>query len=171
MYSFGLGEDISFDEAIIGEYGLHVWGFDMTPKALAYTKTRLKSIEPRHHFHLTGEGLSTEPGNVTFTLPKNKAFVSVRMGKGDPRARPARAAPPANPRPSPSPPGERPGQGGTITAPVNTLKNFMSRFGHKHVDILKLDIEGEEFPVIADMAERSDFPFTQLLVETHLVAG
>ena len=34
VYSVGLGEDTSWDEAMMRDHGLHVWGFDPTPKSI-----------------------------------------------------------------------------------------------------------------------------------------
>ena len=32
--------------------------------------------------------------------------------------------------------------------PINTVEHFMSRFGHKYIDVLKIDIEGAEYSLL-----------------------
>ena len=139
VYSVGIGEDTSWDEGILQKYGCQVWGFDPTPKAIAYVQgnTRLGD-----NFHLVTEGLSTMEGKVNFTMPANKDHVSMREGS-------------------------HAGLGDVISVNVNTLENFMERFGHSHLDILKIDIEGSEYQVLEDLITRGYFPFDQLLVEWH----
>ena len=139
VYSVGLGEDTSWDEGISQKYGLHVWGFDPTPKSIAYV-AKNKKLGPT--FHFTPEGLSTEVGTKVFTLPKNPNYVSMREGQHS-------------------------NMGEKISVKVNTLRNWMERFGHQHIDILKIDIEGSEYSVLEDMLARDDLPFDQLLVEWH----
>ena len=57
--------------------------------------------------------------------------------------------------------------GEVIEVPVNKLENWMHKFQHTHIDILKLDIEGSEYDVIEDWISRQWFPMTQLLIEFH----
>ena len=40
VYSFGIGEDISFDKALIDIHGCHVFGFDPTPKSIDWIKSQ-----------------------------------------------------------------------------------------------------------------------------------
>ncbi|KAF9038155.1 methyltransferase domain-containing protein [Panaeolus papilionaceus] len=54
-----------------------------------------------------------------------------------------------------------------------TLEELLDRNGHKHVDILKLDIEGREFDALTKMikpyiASEKPLPFGQLQVDIHL---
>ena len=144
VYSIGLGMDVSFDESLIVDNALTVWGFDPTPKSVAYVRRKIDSWPRwlRQRFVHTTEGLASSPGNMTFTKPANKDYVSMRAGSHK-------------------------GMGETVTVPVTTLRHWMARFGHKHVDILKMDIEGAEYDVMEDWLERADLPFTQLLVEFH----
>jgi hypothetical protein len=59
------------------------------------------------------------------------------------------------------------GLGDTVTAQVNALHNWMRRFGHDHIDILKLDIEGSKHDVLERFVEEDFLPFNQLFVEWH----
>lgn len=53
-----------------------------------------------------------------------------------------------------------------IEVPVKRLITIMKELGHKHIDILKMDIEGAEFSVIPDILD-SGASFGQLCVEVH----
>lgn len=83
-----------------------------------------------------------EKGTLTFTKPANPDHVSMRMGSHE-------------------------GLGETIEVLVSPLRDFMERFGHDHIDILKMDIEGAEYDVLEDLIAQDYLPFTQLLVEWH----
>jgi len=138
VYSVGIGMDATWDEAMIADYGVRVWGFDPTPKAIAFVDNH----ELDRRFTFTPEGLALHSGNMTFTQPLNPEYVSMRLG-------------------------EVQGLGPQITAPVNTLEHWMERFGHDHLAILKLDIEGAEFDLLEVWIKRRWFPMDQLLVEFH----
>jgi FkbM family methyltransferase len=49
---------------------------------------------------------------------------------------------------------------------VNCLTTIMRRLGHRHLDVLKLDVEGSEFEAIPDLID-SGVSVDQLLVEIH----
>lgn len=138
VYSVGLGEDTSWDEGIMKRFDLQVWGFDPTPKSKRYVESNIRLGK---NFHYTPEGLSTKKTVLSFTKPKNPNHVSMRQGKHN--------------------------GGETIQVPVNSLENWMERFGHTRIDILKIDIEGSEYEVLEDWIKRKWFPMNQLLIEFH----
>ena len=139
VYSVGLGEDTSWDEGIMKRFGLQVWGFDPTPKSIKYVNSNENLGQ---NFHFTPEGLGIKKDVLTFTKPQNTNYVSMREGKHD-------------------------GLGETIEVPVNSLENWMQNFGHAHLDILKIDIEGSEYDVLEHCIQKKWFPMDQLLVEFH----
>ena len=141
VYSFGLGEDTSWDEGML-DTGAHVYGFDPTPRAAEYVYKRAELRRHANSFTYKKEGLAVEVGTVRFTLPQNPAHVSLRKGVFSNTAN-------------------------TLDLSVNSLPNLMKINGHVHIDILKLDIEGAEYEVLEDLLKRQYFPFTQLLVEFH----
>ena len=48
---------------------------------------------------------------------------------------------------------------------VKKLSTIMQELGHEWVDVLKIDIEGHEWPVLEGMiADKTPFPFTQMQV-------
>lgn len=67
VYSFGLGEDISFDLAVIEDFGCNVHGFDPTPVAGAWLEAQ--SLDKRFIFHPIG--LGEEDGIVEFFAPQD----------------------------------------------------------------------------------------------------
>ena len=140
VYSFGLGEDTSWDEAIL-KLGVDVHGFDPTPKASEYVSKRMELKMREVHFTTRNRSIDFK-GSVLFKKPANPDFVSMREGN-------------------------HAGLGDTISVSVNTLQNFMKENGHKYLDILKLDIEGSEYAVLSSLLLAKYLPFTQLLVEFH----
>jgi len=55
---------------------------------------------------------------------------------------------------------------GTVRLPVRSCSSLMSELHNDHIDLLKMDIEGEEYGVIDDMLKHRILP-GQLLVEFH----
>jgi FkbM family methyltransferase len=140
ILSAGLGDDISFDLALIEKYGMTVHGFDPTPKSVAWIKRQ--SLPER--FILHEYGISGIDGNVIFYPPENEAYVSYSETK------------------------KTVGKS-TISLPVKKMTTIMNELGLSHIDVLKMDIEGSEYNVINDMLECRSFP-TQILVEFHDVS-
>ena len=140
IYSVGLGIDTSWEEGLIKRHNVHVYGFDPTPMSIAYVQNNSKLSSK--YFTLTPEGLHTKKAIMKFTKPLKPTHVSMRIGKHSKLGR-------------------------TIKVQVNTLSNWMHRFGHTHIDILKLDIEGSEYATLQDMVKHNFLPMTQLLLENH----
>jgi hypothetical protein len=63
-----------------------------------------------------------------------------------------------------------PGRAIEVDAPVHRLTTIMQKLGHSRIDVLKMDIEGAEIPVIADLAS-SELQIAQILVEFHHHVG
>ncbi|MGH9954648.1 MAG: hypothetical protein ACRD39_03175, partial [Nitrososphaeraceae archaeon] len=72
VYSFGIGEDISFDKDIIEHHNCLVFGFDPTPKSINW----LKNQQLPSHFKFYEFGISHKSGVVDFYLPKKSGHVS-----------------------------------------------------------------------------------------------
>ena len=137
-YSFGVGEDISFDRALIAKTGCRVWAFDPTPKSQAWISGQTLPRE----FHFTPVGVSATDGEVTFYPPANTEYVSYSVAPGLDQTR-------------------KP-----IVAPVRRLSTLMAENGHDHIDILKMDVEGFEYDVIDDLLAGTIRPH-HLLIEFH----
>jgi FkbM family methyltransferase len=133
VYSFGVGEDISFDLELIRQHKCPVYAFDPTPRSIAWVKNQFLPPE----FHLQEYGIAAYDGSANFFPPENPAHISHTMLQKD---------------------------GAAISVPVKRLKTIMNELGHNHIDLLKMDIEGAEYPVLEDIL---DLPIKQLLVEFH----
>jgi FkbM family methyltransferase len=138
VYSFGLGEDISFDLSVIKKYGFKVYGFDPSPKAVKW----LKEQQLPREFTLVEIGLAHYDGTAFFKPPENPEHASYTMLE-----RPAT-------------------EGMKVEVKVNRLKTILGSLGHDRLDILKMDIEGAEYEVLDDIME-SAISIDQLLVEFH----
>lgn len=140
VYSFGLGEDISFDKGLIEKYGCQVFGFDPTPKSIAFMEKN--KIDGFHFFPV---GLSDSDGTLTFYLPQNPGHVSCttynRWGYDETVIKP-------------------------IDVPVKKFSTLVAELGHSRIDILKIDIEGSEYGVIDDII-KSDVEIGQIMLEFH----
>jgi len=138
IYSIGVGQDVSFDLALIERFGLPVFAFDPTPKSLAWLEQQNLPKEFKIHPY----GIADFDGSVSFNPPENPEHVSHTL-----LDRPATSAE-------------------AISVPVKKLATIMQELGHSHVDILIMDIEGAEYAVIQDICASEIRP-TQILVEFH----
>ena len=115
VYSFGIGEDVSFDTEIIKKYNANVYGFDPTPKSVKWIS---EQILPEK-FRFYDFGISDRTGMATFYFPKNPDFVSgsvVEQSNIDLE--------------------------NGIDVQLKTLDDTAHFLGHQKIDILKMDIEG-----------------------------
>ncbi|WDF67784.1 FkbM family methyltransferase [Sphingobacterium oryzagri] len=139
VYSFGIGQDISFDRQIIARHDCQVFGFDPTPKSINWVASQ--DIPDNFNFYPYGLGVKTE--EVKFHLPKNKDHVSGsifdhRLVCDD----------------------------DYVSVPLKSFSDILKETGHKYIDVLKMDIEGSEYVVI-DSILAAGIPIKQLLLETH----
>ena len=59
---------------------------------------------------------------------------------------------------------------GSLMAPVLRLQTLMASLNHKYVDVVKMDVEGLELGVCAQIysiAKKQTVPFGQMLIEFH----
>jgi FkbM family methyltransferase len=144
VYSFGLGEDISFDLALMELTGCQVFGFDPTPRSIAWV--RAQQLPPG--FHLQELGVAGYDGKASFAPPRDPTHVSHSMvaaaGSGN-----------ANGNAS-----------GHTEFEVRRLPTLMNELCHDRLDLLKMDVEGAEYEVIDDLLAQGLRP-RQLLVEFH----
>ncbi|WP_054512715.1 FkbM family methyltransferase [Chryseobacterium sp. ERMR1:04] len=139
VYSFGVGEDISFDTEIIDKYNCMVFGFDPTPKSINWVKSNQLS----QNFKFFDFGIGDTTKTDFFYFPKNPDFVSgstveqsnINLDR-------------------------------KIEVQLKTLNDTMSLLEHKKVDVLKMDIEGAEYKVLENILN-SDIEIGQILVEFH----
>jgi FkbM family methyltransferase len=138
VYSFGIGEDVTFDLALIERFGLTVHAFDPTPRSLRWTREqRLPASLVVHDY-----GIAARDGAYGFFPPANPDHVSHTILGGASTG------------------------GNAIMVPMKRLDTIMRELGHDRVDLLKLDIEGAEYEVIEALELSATRP-RQILVEFH----
>jgi len=138
VYSFGVGEDASFDIGLIETYGLKVHAFDPTPRSIEWVAEQNFSEQ----FVMHPVGIASFDGEVTFNPPENPAHISHTILE----------------RPSTS--------ALSFSVPVQRLATICAELRDDRIDLLKLDIEGAEYDVIDDFI-RSGIRPLQFLVEFH----
>ena len=139
LYSFGIGEDMSFDNTIIKNHNCHVFGFDPTPKSINWVKNQRLN----DNFHFYEFGINDKSGFIEFYLPKNSEHVSgsiITQKNIDVMKK--------------------------VNVEMKSLADIMNELGHKHIDVLKMDIEGSEYDVIDNILD-SKISITQILIEFH----
>jgi FkbM family methyltransferase len=135
----GLGEDISFSTSLQSRTGCTVHGFDPTPKAVAWVRARSPAGFTLHEL-----GVAAHKGRATFHLPNNEAHVSGTLAPaGHTGAR-------------------------TIDVELVALDDVFALTGARDLAVLKLDIEGAEFDLIADPSFARHAPHIGVLcIELH----
>jgi len=138
VYSFGVGEDASFEVDLIKKFGMEIHAFDPTPRSIAWVKGQ--RLSPRFIMH--EYGIAAFDGRVTFFPPENPQHISHTMVE-----RPAT-------------------KNKAIEVGVKRVSTIMNELNHNNVDILKMDVEGAEYDVIDDIISSGIRP-SQILVEFH----
>lgn len=139
IFSFGVGEDVSFDLAAIQKLSAVVHAFDPTPRSLKWVK---KQNFP-DGFNFYPIGIADHDGVASFHAPENDEYVSFSVSPADIIE-----------------------SGQVISAPVNTLSKIITDLKCRTPDVLKLDIEGFEYTVLPNILAGTHKP-AQLLVEFH----
>jgi FkbM family methyltransferase len=137
IYSIGVGQEISFDLEMMRRFRLEVHAFDPTPRSIQWVRSQV--LPEKFVFH--PYGVADHDGMGRFLPPKNPAHVSHTLLS----------------RETPWP---------AIEVPVYRLATIMSMLGHPRIDVLKMDIEGAEYGVLADTLTCGIRP-EQILVEFH----
>ena len=138
VYSVGVGEDVTFDVALIERVHCVVHAFDPTPKSLAWISKQ--ALSPLFVMHPIGLSSSDELKN--FYLPEKEEWVSHTLFPRDGDTRPP------------------------IVCEFRKLSTLMTVLKHSHIDLLKMDIEGAELEVFDDLVADS-IVVHQLNVEVH----
>jgi len=140
VYSCGVGEDLTFDVAMIRRFGSQVFAFDPVDRAINYEK-RVREQE-RVDIRLMGVAIGAVDGVMKLYPPVNTAWVSYStIPSQDNTAHP-------------------------IQVPMRSVASLMRDLRHTHLDVLKLDIEGAEYDVV-DSLIAARVSVGQLLVEFH----
>jgi FkbM family methyltransferase len=75
VYSLGVGEDISFDRALVKKFGCRVHLYDPTPRSITFIKQQ--KLSSKFIFHPLA--ISAARGKIKFYSPSNPAYVSHSM--------------------------------------------------------------------------------------------
>lgn len=142
VYSLGIGDNILFDLALIERCGATIHAFDPTPGT--YDTLDAATLPPQFHFHPWA--VAGDDGALTlYPRVRQNGSVSELMYT---------LVPDENTKDS------------AIEVPAYTLASIMQQLSHKHVDVMKIDIEGAEYDVIDGILASAHRP-TQILVEFH----
>lgn len=139
IYSFGIGEDNSFDIALISKYGCKVYAFDPTPKSIKWVQDNVD--EPR--FVFLPYGIDDKTGTAKFLLPKNDNYVSgsvIKQNNVD--------------------------ENKSIEVPMKSFEDIVKELKHDKIDVLKMDIEGSEYKVIESILN-TPVEIKQVIIELH----
>lgn len=140
MYSFGIGEDLSFSNAMAKAYPqMEIYAFDPTPKSIKYVEEYDKS--EFNTFIFRDVGLSDDNSIKTFFLPKCKEYVSGSETKYSE-------------------------VGDSIEVQMCTLETIMNDLQHDYIDVLKMDIEGSEFVAVPQFMKEVR-NIEQICIEIH----
>jgi FkbM family methyltransferase len=141
VYSFGVGEDISFDLQLMKRFHLHIHAFDPSPQSVAWIHRQALPAD----FHFYPFGLASTDGEISFAEPADPGIHSLFA----------------------TPSEEKAGTGlKQHVLPVHRLASIVQKLGHNKIDILKMDIEGAEYEVVEDIVA-SPVPVYQVLIEFH----
>jgi FkbM family methyltransferase len=143
VLSFGLGADVTFEMALIERFGCRVLGFDPTPQSLAHVRANV--TDDRFTAHPLA--LADYDGTMVFKKPPAELRAGISHSAYASYDTAAHEA---------------------VSVPCHTLDSIRRSHGMKRIDVLKMDIEGAELPVI-DQAAREGWlaDIDQLLVEFH----
>jgi FkbM family methyltransferase len=137
VYSFGVGEDVSFDLELVRRFRATIHAFDPTPRSVAW----ISGQQLPANFHFYPCGIADHDGSCSFLPPANPSHVSFTVVSRDSSAAPQEL-------------------------PVKRLQTLLSELQHASIDLLKMDIEGAEYSVIDDLIA-SGIVVKQFLVEFH----
>jgi FkbM family methyltransferase len=135
-YCVGCGEDISFDLELIRQYSCTVYAFDPTPRSIEFVR---KSAAGIAGYRFADVGIWDRHGTVKFFVPRDSSHVSHSITNLQ-------------------------GTDSYIEVPTRRLREVLCENGHRHLTLLKLDIEGAENTVIRTILEDA-IPIDILLVE------
>lgn len=142
VYSAGIGQDISFDKALIMNCHCVVHGFDPTPAAIDFVEKQFAERLLSLQFCFEPVGLWDAETTLQFFAPKTRGWVgsysALNLQGTEERE--------------------------SILVPVKRLSTLMRENGHSHIDLLKMDIEGAEYRVIDEIIEKK-IPVHWLCIE------
>jgi len=142
VYSFGLGEDVSFDQSILLKYDCRLFGFDPTAQAIDWARANM--THRKFAFHASALSTSDKPLRMFFpdaSVADQVSASAIFNGASS---------------------------SSYFDATANTLGHYLDSCTQGKCDLLKMDIEGSEYGVLAQAVGNNWlFGVKQLLVEFH----
>ncbi len=179
VFSVGIGRDIAFDLSIIKQYNTTMYEFDPTlevsdwlklqdlpqnfkyfPYALAATDSEVKFYKPAIEGHISHSMQLSAVGNKLSAL--GSRLSAIQLSAVGNRQSANEKADSRLPRAD----SRLPTADSYVMVPARRLSSLMRDFNIKHLDLLKMDIEGFEYDVIDDIIA-SNCSVKQLLIEFH----
>lgn len=142
VYSAGIGQDISFDKALIARCGCRVYGIDPTPASVEFVAQQFKQKVLSPKFWFEPVGLWDAETQLQFYAPKTRGWTGSYSALNL----------------------QGTSEQECISVPVKRLSTVMRENGHTRIDLLKMDIEGAEYRVIDEILERK-IPIRWLCIE------
>ena len=124
-YLGGVGEDITFDLALIARFGCSVQAFDPVPRSQAFAEVAA-AHEPRFTFHPVG--LWSSDTTLPFHNPSHEGYISYSATNIH-------------------------DTGVAFEAPVRSVRSLMQELGDDHLDLLKVSAEGSEYEILRGVLE------------------
>lgn len=128
VYDFGVGDDITFDIALVERHGCTIHAFDPTPESIVYMQG--KSL-PGFQFHPVG--VWDEDATIRFWKPSSNRLISYSA---------------LNLRQTSE----------YVNCEVKSIKSLADELGHEHIDFIEMDIKGAEQRVIPNMITHRFYP-------------
>lgn len=142
VYSLGVGDNFDFDTHLVSTFGLELHAFDPTPASIALLSR--SDLPGGFHHHPWAVAAADGPLVLYPRRPGDgQVGSSMLTVSGADGAREE-----------------------AIEVAGYTLSTIVRRLGHERVDLLKVDIEGSEYEVVASLID-SDLRPRQILVEFH----
>jgi FkbM family methyltransferase len=139
VFSFGIGEDISFDTKLNASCKCKLFLFDPTPRSISY----INSQNLNSDFNFLPIGIGPKSGMYDFYLPKNLNFVSGSLLTQKNVSTDSR-----------------------ISVQIKSWEDICHDLKISHIDLLKIDIEGSEYEILDDILS-SKILVNQILIEFH----
>lgn len=132
-YSGGVGEDISFDLALIERCGCRVWAFDPTPRSRQFVVDLARRNVLPEEFEFCATGLWSQRARLRFFAPADPSHVSHSITNLQ-------------------------GTRDYFEADCRSIGEIARGLHHDSIDLLKLDIEGAEHEVLESMLQDGILP-------------
>ena len=139
IYAFGVGNNLSWEMAMVKQCGGEVFAYDPTPESVAWVGAQ--NLPEQLHF--SPVGLADYCGSLDFFIPRRAGRFNYSVVKRG---------------------GKYPSQ--TIALQVKDLATLCAENNHHTLDVLKLDIEGAEMTALPNILQ-SGIAIKQILVELH----